>query len=141
MISSTAAYALRAVVFLASKPGAYISRETISEATRVPHDYLLKVLNRLDAAEIVESRRGRDGGYRLRSMPQEITALDVVLSIESIPRIVECPLGFPGHEQLCPLHQLMDDASRSVDDAFRKTKIADLLPRKLFNSCEFPLKE
>lgn len=125
-------------MFLASKPDAYVSREAISAATQVPFDYLLKVLNRLVGAEIVESRRGRDGGYRLHHPPERVAVLDVVLSIESIPRIVECPLGFPDHEQLCPLHQLMDDASRSVEDAFRKTTIADLLPRKLPDRCEFP---
>ena len=138
MISSTATYALRAVVFLASQPDRYVNRSEISEATLVPHEYLLKVLNQLDAAEIVESRRGPGGGYRLRKPAEELTSLEVVLAVDSIPRITECPLGIADHEQLCPLHQLLDDAGRLVEEAFAKATISDLLPRKRSRTCDFP---
>lgn len=52
MISTTANYALRAVVYLASHTGDFSSRADIAKATMVPHDYLLKVLNVLDSASI-----------------------------------------------------------------------------------------
>ena len=138
MISSTATYALRAVVFLASQPGRFVNRSEISDATLVPHEYLLKVLNQLDAAQVVESRRGPGGGYRLRKPAKELSSLEVVQAVDSIPRITECPLGIPGHEKLCPLHQLLDDAGRLVEEAFAKTTISDLLPRKRSQTCEFP---
>lgn len=138
MISSTATYALRAAVFLAGQLNRYVNRSEISDATRVPHEYLLKVLNQLDVADLVESRRGRSGGYRLRRPPEEITTLEVVLAVDTIPRISECPLGIPDHEQLCPLHQLLDDASRLVEEAFARTKLSDLLPKKRPHTCDFP---
>lgn len=141
MISLTAQYALRAVVFLAKNENGYIKRSEIAEATLVPHDYLLKVLNGLDAAEIVASRRGPGGGYRLIRRSEDITTLEVVLSVDDIPRITQCPLGISDHEMLCPLHKLMDDASRSVEDTFRKVTISDLTqPRKPAKSCNFPSK-
>lgn len=138
MISSTATYALRAVVYLAGQPGRYVNRSEISEATQVPHEYLLKVLNQLDQAGLVESRRGPSGGYRLRSSADEITTLAVVLAVDTIPRIAECPLGIAEHEQLCPLHQLIDNAGRLVEEAFAKTRISDLIARKRSQKCEFP---
>lgn len=98
----------------------------------------MKVLNQLDAAEIVESRRGPGGGYRLRVSADELTSLEVVQAVDSIPRIKECPLGIVGHEQLCPLHQLLDNAARRVEESFAETKISDLLPRKRSRTCEFP---
>lgn len=137
MISSTATYALRAVVYLAGQPGRYISRSEVSDATIVPHEYLLKVLNLLDAAEILESRRGPGGGYRLRRPADEISSLQVVLAVDSIARITKCPLGIPGHRKLCPLHQLIDDASRRVEEAFAEVMISDLLPRKRSQKCDF----
>lgn len=139
MISTTAKYALRAVVFLACHPDAYIGRAEISESTFVPHEYLLKVLNGLDAAGIVESRRGPGGGYRLTDAPENITSLKVVLAVDKIPRITECPLGFSEHKSLCPLHKLLDDAGRAVEEAFDKVTIAELIPgRKKTQSCDFP---
>ncbi len=138
MISSTATYALRAVVYLAGHPGRYVNRAEISAATQVPHEYLLKVLQQLDVADLVESRRGPGGGYRLRRTADEITALDVVQAVDMIPRIATCPLGITSHEQLCPLHQLLDNASRLVEQAFGQTAIADLMPGKRSRTCDFP---
>ena len=126
-------------MYLASQPDRYVNRAEISDATLVPHEYLLKVLNQLDGgAALVESRRGPGGGYRLRKPADELTALDVVLAVDTIPRITECPLGIIGHEQLCPLHRLLDDAGRRVEEAFAETHISDLLPGKISRTCEFP---
>ena len=139
MISTTARYALRSVVYLASGNQSFVKRSEIAEATMVPSDYLLKVLNELDAAGIVESRRGPGGGYRLTKPANEITTLDVVQTVETIPRIKKCPLGIAGHTKLCPLHQLLDDASRKVEEAFASTSIHDLVPQgKKTKSCKFP---
>ena len=138
MISSTAKYALRAVVYLANRSDEFVGRAEISEATSVPHEYLLKVLNQLSVAELVESRPGPGGGYRLTQSPRAVTALDVIFAVDTIPRIKECPLGIPGHEDLCPLHRLLDEASRTVEEVFRTTTIADLLPRKRPRACDFP---
>jgi Rrf2 family protein len=142
MISLTAQYALRATVFLAKIESGFTSRIDIAEATMVPHEYLLKVLNELDAAGIVESRRGPGGGYRLTRSSDDITTLDVVLSVDSIPRISACPLGISDHKVLCPLHKLLDDASRLVEEAFEKVTVSDLISqkRKGRKSCSFPSK-
>ncbi len=141
MISLTAQYALRSVVFLAQHEHGFTSRIDIAKSTVVPQDYLLKVLNELDAAGIVESRRGPGGGYRLTRAPKEITTLDVVLSVDTIPRISECPLGISDHVILCPLHKLMDDASRLVEESFKNVTISDLISkRKQKKSCNFPSK-
>lgn len=137
MISSTATYALRAVVYLASQSGGFVSRSEISDATFVPHEYLLKVLNLLDKAEIVESRRGPGGGYRLRKPASDLTSLEVVLAVDSIPRITTCPLGIVGHKKLCPLHRLLDEAAKRVEAAFAEVRISELLPRKHAKHCDF----
>lgn len=142
MISLTAQYALRAVVFLAKNKAGYVSRIDITEATTVPHDYLLKVLGELDASGIVESRRGPGGGYRLTRSPKEITTLEVVLSVDTIPRVKKCPLGISDHEVLCPLHRLLDEASRLVEESFQNVTVDDLISkRKKAKSCSFPSKQ
>jgi Rrf2 family protein len=92
MISSTATYALRAPAYLARQPDRYVNRAEISEANTV-----LRVLNQLDGAEIVKSRRGPVGGYRLSRPANEITSLEIVLAVDSIPQITVCPLGIERH--------------------------------------------
>ncbi|MBL8813610.1 MAG: Rrf2 family transcriptional regulator [Planctomycetaceae bacterium] len=130
MISSTATYALRAVVYLASQPDRYVCRSEISEATFVPHEYLLKVLNLLDVAQIVESRRGPGGGYRLSLAPNELCTLQVVRAVDPIPRTKACSLGVLGHKQLCPLQNFLDEMAGRVEEAFAGIRISDLLGNK-----------
>ena len=139
MISLTAKYALRAIVYLSSCQESFVNAAEIAKATYVPHDYLLKVLKELDEAKVVVSRRGPGGGYALTSSPDQISVLTVVTAVDTIPRITECPLGISGHVKLCPLHKLLDDVSRVVEDLLRETTIEDLVPaRKRLRSCDFP---
>lgn len=139
MISLTAKYALRATIYLSTCDDRFVSAADIAEATFVPHNYLLKVLRELDEAKVVESRRGPGGGYALVKSPEQVSVLDVVLAVDTIPRITECPLGISGHVKLCPLHKLLDDVSRKVEDTFRETTIEDLVPsRSRTRSCDFP---
>lgn len=139
MLSLTAEYALRASVYLAKNHGRQVNRQEIAEATSVPVDYLLKVLGALDTAGIVDSKRGPGGGYWLVNPPGKTSTLEVVLAVDSIPRIHHCPLGITEHTQLCPLHQLLDDAAQKTEQAFRAVSLLDLAEStQKLPACVFP---
>lgn len=128
MISQTAEYALRAVVFLADHPHSASTVTQIAEATRVPAGYLAKVMQSLSRAGVVRSQRGLNGGFTLARDAADLTVLEVVNVVDPVRRYPECPLGLPNHgKQLCPLHRRLDDAARALEDAFGRTKLADLL--------------
>lgn len=128
MISQTAEYALRAVVWLASQPDRALGTRRIARAAQVPPGYLSKVLQMLARAGLVASTPGRNGGFRLTRPAAEISVLDVVEAVDPILRITECPLGLPGHGGvLCPLHRRLDEAAEQVQRAFAGASIADLL--------------
>jgi Rrf2 family protein len=128
MISQTAEYALRAVVFLAENAQAGQTTEYISRATKVPNAYLSKVLQQLSRAGIVQAQRGIKGGFRLLRKPADITVLEVVNAVDPVMRIKECPLGLPAHAtKLCSLHRRIDEATALFERAFANTTIADLL--------------
>jgi len=128
MISQTAEYALRAVVFLADHPNSASTVTQIAEATRVPAGYLAKVMQSLSRAGVVRSQRGLNGGFTLARDAAELTVLEVVNVVDPVRRYPECPLGLPNHgKQLCPLHRRLDDAARALEDAVGRTKWADLL--------------
>ena len=142
MISQTAEYALRAIAYLATRNGTPTSGRDLSEATQIPQDYLTKVMRELDRAEIVTAQRGPGGGYKLSISADKLNVLDVINVIAPVPRLRECPLGIPGHIKLCPLHKRLDDAAKMVEDAFRDTTIAELVPKLVPNQapedCRFP---
>lgn len=141
MFSQTVEYALRAVVHLADHAPAARTTDQIAEATLVPKAYLSKVIQALNRAKIVQSRRGLGGGVTLTKTPAELTILDVVNAVEPIARIRQCPLGLKTHGvRLCPLHSRMDHALGMVEAAFRQTTLEEILaePTRSHPLCELP---
>jgi Rrf2 family protein len=142
MISQTAEYALRAIVYLADQQGTPRTTAQIAELTQVPAGYLAKVMQNLSRAGLVNSRRGLNGGFRLAYGSEELTILEVINAVDPIRRFPECPLGIAAHgRQLCPLHRHLDDAAQTIEDTFGTTTIADLLnvSRSRKPLCRFPL--
>ena len=128
MLSQTVEYALRAVVYLANRPGESARTSEIAELTKVPPAYLSKVLQALGREEIVTSRRGIGGGVTLSRDPSELTVLDVVEAVDPIQRINSCPLELKAHGvHLCPLHRRLDNAMKAVEEAFAATTLAEIL--------------
>ena len=128
MLSQTVEYALRAVVYLANRPGESARTSEIAELTKVPPAYLSKVLQALSREEIVTSRRGIGGGVTLSRDPSELTVLDVVQAVDPIQRINSCPLELKAHGvHLCPLHRRLDNAMKAVEEAFAATTLAEIL--------------
>jgi Rrf2 family protein len=141
MISQTAEYALRAIVYLAGQDVARTTTD-IAKTTHVPAGYLAKVMQSLSRAGLVKSQRGLNGGFTLNHDPRELSILTVINAVDPIQRIVECPLGIPSHgRRLCPLHHRLDQAAAMVEEAFRDTMVAELLtaPRQRRPLCRFPV--
>lgn len=127
MIPKTAEYALRAAVCLAGTVGAPASADVLAERTKVPRSYLNRVLRDLATAGLLTSRPGPGGGHELARPAEEVTLLDVVNAVWPIERIEHCPLGLPSHTSLCPLHRELDQAYASMQEAFRRVTLSDLL--------------
>lgn len=127
MISQTAEYALRAIVYLADRSDAPQTTQEIAEVTRVPAGYLSKVMQGLSRAGLVHAQRGLHGGFTLTAAANELTVLDVVRAVDPLRRIEHCPLGIEGHKTLCPLHRRLDDAAALAEKALGESTIAELL--------------
>ena len=139
MISQTAEYALRAIVFLADQTEPQTNAQ-IAEATQVPVGYLAKVMQLLSRARLVDAQRGKQGGFTLACAPSALSVLKVVATIDPVRRFHECPLGLHGIN-LCPLHRSLDDAAKAVEETFGDTTIADLInvPKHRKPLCRFPV--
>jgi len=127
MLSRTAEYALRAIVWLSDRPDSAVTGQGIATGTQVPPDYLSKVMQALVRAGLVGAQRGKNGGFSLTSPPDQITVLDVINAVDPVRRIRNCPLGLPGHEALCPLHRTLDDIAAQLESSYRSIRISDLL--------------
>lgn len=139
MITQTAEYALRAMVYLADQEEPRTT-SIIAEKTLVPAGYLAKVMQGLSKAGLVNAQRGLHGGFVLAGAADQVTILEVVNAVDPIRRYHECPLGLHG-TKLCPLHRKLDDAASTIEETFGDTTVADLnnVPRSRKPLCKFPL--
>lgn len=133
VISQTAEYALRAVVFLAERPGRWTTK-AIAETTQIPPGYLAKIMQSLSQAGVVSGQRGLKGGFSLARPPHELPISEVIEVIDPIRRIHKCPLNLETHaEELCPLHARLDKALALIEEGFRESTVGDLLHRPTFS--------
>ncbi len=79
MLNRTAIYALKAVGYLAlQNEGIFISSHHISREMQIPKDFLSKILNSLCLAGLIQSIRGKGGGFALATHASVIRIGDVV---------------------------------------------------------------
>ncbi|MGQ0672430.1 MAG: Rrf2 family transcriptional regulator [Hyphomicrobium sp.] len=103
-------YAVMAMADLA-KYGvdAPVPLSAIAERQRLSLSYLEQLFLMLRRAELVESERGRSGGYRLAHAAGDIHVADIMAAVEEGTRMTRCADGAPGgcvgHEP-CLTHDL-----------------------------------
>lgn len=130
MLSQTAEYALRTVLFIAGHADEGPARaEEMASSLRIPRNYLSKTLHRLVQGGILSSTRGRGGGFILAKDASQISLLSVVGLFDQIEPRRQCLLGNPScsDEHACDAHAAWKDVSNRVAKFFTQTSVADLM--------------
>jgi Rrf2 family protein len=128
-ISRKIDYALRALIYLASRPEGQIAPlQEIARALRLPREFLAKILKTLTASDLVRSVRGSRGGYVLARGPAEISFLDAIEAAGGPVQINVC-LERGDRCQASPGCSMLDVWRTGQDrmlDVYRSTSLAEL---------------
>ena len=90
-VTSKGRYALRVMLDLAQHPeDGTISLKTIADRQGISMKYLEMIVAGLRRAELVESARGKEGGYRLNRSPEDYTVGEILRSLEDNLAPVAC---------------------------------------------------
>ena len=90
-VTSKGRYALRIMIDLAQhRDEGYISLKTISDRTQLSMKYLEMIVGNLKKAELVDSTRGKEGGYKLNKTPEEYSIGEILRCIEDNLAPVAC---------------------------------------------------
>ncbi|MDQ8733054.1 Rrf2 family transcriptional regulator [Paenibacillus sp. LHD-38] len=73
--------ALQALVILSRKSDTYPSA-AIADCLKSEATQLRRVMAKLSGGQIIETREGRDGGYRLKRPPETITLAEVYIALK-----------------------------------------------------------
>lgn len=123
--------------------GKGLSVEALADFFEVPSAYLAKQMQLLRRAGIVQSVRGKGGGYRLARSVDAISLLDIVTAIEGPSPAFRCteirqngPCGLKRKDckRPCEVASAFAEAERTYRDALAEKTLAGVMQEAALNS-------
>lgn len=139
MLSQRTRYTIRALLHLADRYGeGPVQLSEIAAVQNIPPKFLTVMLSQMRRAGVVQSMRGREGGYWLARHPKEISYGEVVRLTRGSLGLLPCAsrLAYESckhciSEEKCRLHRVMlmvrDETARILDNL----TLADNVPESL----------
>jgi Rrf2 family protein len=135
MLSKKAQYAFRALTHLVEKyeQGPVLISE-ISKKKKVPLKFLENILLELKKAGILASKKGKGGGYYLKSDPSKIHMANIIRIVDGPIAMLPCvSLYFYErckncNEKFCALHDIMIDVRDATLNILEHQTLRDLSP-------------
>ncbi len=136
-ISKRTKYALRALYSLARQHGGNpVLIATLAHEEQIPLKFLEAILLELKTHAIVDSRKGRHGGYRLSKPPDQITIGQVVRALEGPLAPLPCAseTAFRPCEEcvdvsLCGTRMVMREVRDAIATILDRTTLQDVVAR------------
>tara|TARA_B100000287_G_scaffold73393_1_gene65094 strand:- start:797 stop:1219 length:423 start_codon:yes stop_codon:yes gene_type:complete len=131
-LSSKGRYAVMALADLAKfNSNEPVSLRDISLRQGISLVYLEQLFFKLKKNKIVNSVRGKKGGYFLNKNSSEIKISEVFVAVEEKVKTVGCEKhskkGCNGKSAKCITHNLWDELEDYINDFFEKKKLSDLI--------------
>ena len=138
MLSKKTKYGLKAITYLAkkfeSKAPVLISK--LAQDEKIPKKFLEQILLDLKNHGILESKKGKGGGYQLARHPAEIMLGQVIRILDGPLAPVSCvsqtaykPCKECKDEHHCGIRLVMKDVREAMSNVLDKTSLADVALR------------
>lgn len=128
-LSRLADYGVVLACHMAARVEAYHNAFDLAAATGLPAPTVSKLLAAMARAGVLVSHRGAKGGYRLARQPAEITAADIVCSVDgpiALTVCIEHGAGACDVESLCPTRRGWQRINNAIQDAMNSVSLAEL---------------
>lgn len=129
LINRETDYAVRALCCLARQRRAIVPVARLCAESHAPRPYLRRILQTLAKVGILESFRGKGGGFRFRKSASQIRLADVMAIFQGSPDFTRC--GFRNQvcprRGTCPLRKKIKEIEQRVFAELRATTIASLV--------------
>jgi Rrf2 family protein len=128
-IGRSTGYALLSMAYIAQdKSKKAISSQDISKQYDIPLEYLLKILQQLVKANLLNSKRGPSGGFRLAKQADKVTVLQVIEAVEgpwaNPPSLAEIA---PNTKVGARADKVFSHASAQAKAVYSQTKLSSII--------------
>ena len=110
----------------------FLSTAEISKFLSIPKPTLVKILQNLNMADIIETKEGKQGGIRLMKDPSEITILDILEAMEKGKPLFQTSFNIlaegkrPNNAQRS-IKNILSDADSVLKNELSKKTISEIL--------------
>lgn len=121
-------YAVRCILYLAQANDQVMNVTEVSRKMHIPKTFLAKIFQRLAKADLVESVRGMNGGFRLAKKPSAISLLDIMEAIQGASCINVCAVNSKKckRSSFCTVHPFWVDLRQEVNKRLQEQTIDKL---------------
>ncbi len=121
-------YGMRILIYLALLPtGTRANIDTLSEAYGISRNNINKIVHQLGQAKIIETKRGKGGGFYLAKAPKDINLGDMVMMMENTLEIIDCTSPRCVILPACKLKHAFNEATQAFLDTLKRYTLADLI--------------
>ncbi|MFT7823850.1 MAG: Rrf2 family transcriptional regulator [Sulfurimonas sp.] len=131
-LSNSSQYAIRILAYMADKKETTLVNATeLAETLLIPYKFLTKIMTELVGVDLVESIRGREGGFRLKKKSSEIMVSDILDLFNDSIKDDQCVLGIGFCNGLCKcaLHDQWMEPKLLLQKMFRESSLEDIAGR------------
>lgn len=115
MLSKKTKYAINALVYLAkNNSGKPIPIGQISADQNIPHKFLEAILLDLKNARILNSKKGKSGGYSLNKEPKEVDMAEIMRLFDGAVALLPC-VTYRFYERC---EECIDEATCGIREVF-----------------------
>jgi Rrf2 family protein len=133
MLTKKGKYGLKALVHLAElPPGRLAFVNDIAVANHIPKKFLDAILGELRNAGFVQSRKGKDGGYRLARLPADIKIGQVVRVLDGPLAPIPCASRTQYQrcedcdETICQVRHMMLEVRQAIAEVLDNRSLAEM---------------
>jgi len=133
MLTRKGKYGLKALVYLAKLPAGELAFvNEIATDQNIPKKFLDAILGELRNAGFVQSRKGKDGGYRLARLPTEIKVGHVVRVLDGPLAPIPCASRTQYQpcddcdEATCQVRHIMLDVRQAIAEVLDNRSLAEM---------------
>ena len=135
MLSKKTKYGIKALTYLAKrKENCPVQISEIAGHENISVKFLERILLELRKAGVLDSKKGKGGGYFLARSPKDIPMTDIIRTLEGPIAMVPCvSLNFYKKcddcksEEVCAVNKLMIQVRDSSLQVFKNTSLQDLI--------------
>jgi Rrf2 family protein len=132
LVTRNTDYAVRALCCIAEQKQEIISAEQLVKSLEMPRPFLRKILQVLNKEGLLNSSKGKGGGFTLTVSPGEITLADVMKIFQGPIRLNECKFKKSDCSCIgdCLLKKKIDKIEEEVTAKLKAITIESIVKRR-----------